>query len=335
VPSGEPAEVVVEDPDRAVGQPPGLPGADDHGPHASHPNRAEFPEGVSVVVCSRDRADFLRTALAAVTAALRPQDELVVVDSASVDAGVAVAAAESGARVVRADRPGLGRARNLGWRAATRSVVAFTDDDCAPAPDWTAHVEAAFADPTVGFAFGRVVGDDTGGEPLSVNASTQSRRVEPGDAPDGLGHGANMACRRTALDQVGGFDDELGAGGRFPAAEDTDLAWRLLRAGWAGVFVPESVVTHRLWRGRAPALRVMYRYGVGAGAMAAKASRTGDGTGRLRREIWDEGLRMSARHLRAGYQFGAAACVLRAAGAAVGASRGRLLRLDDDARYVE
>ena len=123
----------MKKPDRAVGQSPGLPGADDHGPHASNPN------GVSVVVCSRDRADFLRDALVAVCAALRPQDELVVVDSASVDASVALVAVESGARVVRAERPGLGYARNLGWRAATRSILAFTDDDCAPAPDWTAR----------------------------------------------------------------------------------------------------------------------------------------------------------------------------------------------------
>jgi GT2 family glycosyltransferase len=323
----------VEDPDRAVGEPPGLPGADDHGPHASNPNGGDSSGGVSVVVCSRDRAAFLRDALAAVTAALRPADELVVVDSASVDAAVAVVAAEAGARVLRTDRPGLGRARNVGWRAATRPMVAFTDDDCFPAPDWTAHVEAAFADPSVGFAFGRVVGGDGGGERLSVNASTVARRVEPGGSPDGLGHGANMSCRRTALEAVHGFDDELGAGSRFPAAEDTDLAWRLLRAGWSGVFVPESVVSHKLWRGRAPALRVMYRYGVGAGAMAAKSWRLGDGAGRLRREVWDEGLRMSTRHLRAGYQFGAAACVLRAAGATVGAVRGRGRPLGTDARY--
>jgi len=270
----------------------------------------------------------------AVTSALRPVDELVVVDSASVDAGVAVAAVEAGARVFRTDRPGLGRARNVGWRAATRPIVAFTDDDCAPAEDWTAQVEAAYADPSIGFAFGRVLGGEGEGERLSVTASTVARRVDPGDAPDGLGHGANMSCRRTALEAVGGFDDELGAGARFPAAEDTDLAWRLLRAGWSGVFAPESVVSHRLWRGRAPALRVMYRYGVGAGAMAAKSWRLGEGTGRLRREVWDEGLRMSARHLRAGYQFGAAACVLRAAGAAAGAARGRALRLDADTRYA-
>jgi GT2 family glycosyltransferase len=315
---------MVEDPDGTVGQPPGFPRADDHGPHARHPTAST---GVTVVVCSRDRAAFLRAALAAVTASLRPQDELVVVDSASTDTEVAVVAAQSGARVLRAAAPGLGRARNVGWRAASRPLVAFTDDDCAPNADWTAQVEAAFADDTVGYAFGQVVGGEGAGEPLSLADSTVARRVEPHERADGLGHGANMSCRRAALADVDGFDDELGAGARFPAAEDTDLVLRLQRAGWAGVFRPESIVAHHQWRDRLPALRIMYRYGVGAGAVAAKSWRLGAGSGRLRAEVWDEGLRMSARHLRAGYQFGAAACVLRAVGSTVGALRSRRLPL--------
>ncbi|HEX4654276.1 MAG TPA: glycosyltransferase [Mycobacteriales bacterium] len=286
------------------------------------------------MVCSRDRAAFLREALIAVTAALRAPDELIVVDSASRDAAVGQVATEAGARVVRTDRPGLGHARNIGWQAAERSVVAFTDDDCAPAADWTARVEAAFADATVGIAFGQVVGEG-GGAALSTKVSELARRVEPGGSTDGLGHGANLSVRRSALTAVGGFDDQLGAGGRFPAAEDSDLAWRLVRAGWAAVFDPTSVVTHRKWRGRGPALRVMYRYGVGAGAAAAKARRLGDSSHRIRHEIWDEGLRMAGRHVRTGYEFGAVACVARAAGAAIGAVRGRRLRVDDTGRYVE
>lgn len=259
---------------------------------------------------------------------LRPQDELVVVDSASVDAGVAVAAADSGAHVVRASAPGLGRARNLGWRAASRPVVAFTDDDCAPAPDWTTRVEDAFADPSVGFAFGQVLGTDGDGEHLSTYASDVPQRFEPHSATRAVGHGANLACRVTALERIGGFDDYLGAGAVFPAAEDTDVARRLLTAGWAGVFVPASQVTHRIWRDRRTALRVMYRYGVGAGAAARKS-----GAPEIRHEVWDEGLHRAMEHARAGYEFGVAACLLRAAGAAWGAARAGRLQLDEHGRF--
>ena len=77
----------------------------------------------------------------------------------------------------------------------------------------------------------------------------------------------------------------------------------------------------------------MYRYGVGAGAAATKTASLG-GAPRLRHEVWDEGLAMAARHLRARYEFGAAAATLRGAGAIVGAMRARRLRLDGSGRFV-
>lgn len=285
-----------------------------------------------MVICSRDRVELLRAALAAVSGVLRPQDELVVVDSASTDAGVAVAAAEAGAHVVRAVSPGLGRARNLGWRTASRPVIAFTDDDCAPAADWTVAVERAFADASVGYVFGQVLAEGPG-ERLSTKASALPQRVEAGHKPTGLGHGANLSCRRRALEDIAGFDDELGAGARFPAAEDSDMAWRMSRAGWSGAFDPEAVVWHRGWRDRGEALRVMFRYGVGAGAAAAKPAPLG-GADRIRREVWDEGLRMAGRHLRNGYEFGAAAALFRGVGSAVGALRARRLSTDGSGRFV-
>jgi GT2 family glycosyltransferase len=323
---GEEAEVMVQNPDGPVGQPPGRPGTDDQGPHASNSN------GVSVVICSRDRVELLRAALGAVAGVLRPDDELIVVDSASIDAGLGVAAAEAGAHVVRAAAPGLGRARNLGWRTASRPIVAFTDDDCAPAADWTAAVERTFADTSVGYVFGQVLAEGPG-ERLSTKASARAHRVDAGGDPTGLGHGANLSCRRSALEDISGFDDELGAGGRFPAAEDSDMAWRMSRAGWAGVFEPESVVWHRGWRDRNEALRVMFRYGVGAGAAAAKPAPVGSAD-RVRREVWDEGLRMAGRHLRSGYEFGVAAALFRAAGSAVGALRARRLSTDETGRFI-
>lgn len=265
---------------------------------------------------------------------LRDDDELIVVDSASTDAAVAVTAAAAGATVLRASRPGLGRARNVGWRAASRPVVAFTDDDCRPEPGWTRHVEAAFADPAVGLVYGQVLPGDGDGEPLSVTTSDQPRLVRPGEDGYGLGHGANLSCRRQALEQVAGFDDELGAGGRFPAAEDVDVAWRLLRAGWSVLFTPEPVVRHDTWRDRRLALRTMYRYGLGSGAAAVKAARLGDGGHALRREVWQEGVRMSWHDLRNGYQFGATACLLRAAGALAGAARARRLTVDEAGNFA-
>jgi N-acetylglucosaminyl-diphospho-decaprenol L-rhamnosyltransferase len=51
--------------------------------------------------------------------------------------------------------------------------------------------------------------------------------------------GACLLLRRRAFEEVGGFDESY-----FMYAEDVDLCWRLARAGWSALYVPEAEVTH-------------------------------------------------------------------------------------------
>src|SRR3954452_7258303 len=164
----------MEDPHRRVGQPPGLPGADDQ-----HSHRTD-DSGVSVVVCSRNRPQMLARALPAIRSAMHPNDELIVVDSASTDTDVAVIAVDIADSVVRTALPGLGRARNAGWTRARRPVVAFTDDDCTPEPGWTAHLVDALGD-ACGFVFGSVLAGAGGGTPLSVTTEDSVRSFDRRD----------------------------------------------------------------------------------------------------------------------------------------------------------
>lgn len=276
--------------------------------------------GCTVVVCCRDRPEQLRRSLPAVSAALRPEDELIVVDSGSRSAEVAVVAVESGARVYRLDRPGASRARNAGWAAAEREIVAFTDDDCLPEPGWLAALEPAFDDPAVGFAYGAVLPDGDG-PPLSVTPPGAGPAEIPAGGVrlvDRFGHGANLAVRRAALQAVGGWDELIGAGTRLPGGEDADLALRLLRAGWTGRFVPGAAVRHPAWRSRGAALRTEWGYGLGAGAVAARARRADGDWWLLRHSIGPRGLGQVGRDLRAGYQYGAVAGLIRVAGTLTG-----------------
>jgi GT2 family glycosyltransferase len=99
----------------------------------------------SVVVATRDRPGLLTGCLTALRHALGPDDELVVVDSASVDASATASVAGAArARLIRLEQPGTCRARNAGWRMARHPLVLFTDDDCRPASDWVAQMVAAF-----------------------------------------------------------------------------------------------------------------------------------------------------------------------------------------------
>ena len=244
--------------------------------------RAAASPTVSVVIATRDRLPSLRAAMEAVRAALRPGDELVVVDSASADPGVGAAAAALGATVVRCDAPGTSRARNAGARAAAGDVVAFTDDDCVPSPDWVEALAAQFRRyPELGFLTGSVAPLVEGRRRrlhLSVVSSADPVVYPPAPDVDGavVGHGANMAWRRDALARIGGFDETLGPGAVLRAAEDQDAFWRARRAGVTGRYEPTVVVRHRQWRGLRGQMAAFHGYGVGAGAMWVKRWRAAD-----------------------------------------------------------
>jgi len=268
---------------------------------------------VSVVVACRDRHQLLAGSLPALLSALRPGDELVVVDAASDGPQVARVATEAGAVVVRSLRAGASAARNAGWRAARHDLIAFTDDDCRPDAGWTAAVADALQD--LEAVCGQVLAEGEGH--LSVLASAQPRAYRSTDDPAGFGHGANLAVRLSALESVGGWDERLGPGTAWPGGEDKDLVVRLLAAGHRAGYRPEPLVRHVQWRTRRQSLRAELGYARGCGALAVQ------GVGPSASRQLAAQLATGARDLRAGYQYGAVAGLVRAGGVVWGAATAR------------
>lgn len=126
---------------------------------------------------------------------------------------------------------GPAAARNRGWNATQAAVVAFTDDDTIPAPDWLAYGLATIETGADAVA-GRIL------VPLPPAPSDYER-----DAA-GLARAefatANCFVRRTALLAVGGFDERFGAAWR----EDSDLQFMLLQRGARIVRCDSAVVAH-------------------------------------------------------------------------------------------
>jgi GT2 family glycosyltransferase len=81
---------------------------------------------------------------------------------------------------------------------------------------------------------------------------------------------ANMALCRSSFDEIGLFDERLGAGSKFPGAEDNDLCFRLFEAGYRVLRLPNAAVYHRAWRGRWDYVPLYWGYGRGQGAYFAK-----------------------------------------------------------------
>jgi len=69
--------------------------------------------------------------------------------------------------------------------------------------------------------------------------SYRRERRDPVEATAGWLSGSCMLLRRSAFDEVGGFDPAY-----FMYFEDLELCRRLARRGWESVYVPSAVVTH-------------------------------------------------------------------------------------------
>jgi GT2 family glycosyltransferase len=232
---------------------------------------------LSVVVCTRDRPDQLRASLACFARLSGAAAwELVVVNSGAGEATADVLrehrrTARHPLTAVTEQRPGLGRARNRGWRAAAGELVAFTDDDCYPSEDYLDRVAACFEEPSLGFVGGRVMLFDPTDFPITIQELDRRVDVEPhAFVPAGLIHGANFAFRREVLEAIGGFDDDFGAGTPF-ACEDVDALARAAAAGWRGAYDPRPLVYHHHGRKtREDALRLRRVYDTARGAYYAK-----------------------------------------------------------------
>lgn len=126
---------------------------------------------------------------------------------------------------------GPAAARNAGWRASRGEIIAFTDDDCIPGVRWLEAGVAALVDGVAGVA-GRLI---LPLESIPTDYEYNAAQLGKNDFVT-----ANCFYCRTALQEVGGFDE------RFTAAwrEDSDLVYMLLARGAKFTTAPDAVVIH-------------------------------------------------------------------------------------------
>ena len=174
------------------------------------------PLQISAVIPAYNEAAFIRLSVEA----LKAQDidpvsyEIIVVDNNCTD-DTAKIAASLGARVVTESKAGVGHARAAGFAIATAPLIATTDADSAVPSNWLSSILDAFEDSAV-VAVGGPVTYDISSE---VMHAVVNRSIPYLHEIDRLIHanayhliGANMAVRRTAFDQVGGWKSSLSLG---------------------------------------------------------------------------------------------------------------------------
>jgi len=252
---------------------------------------SELPPA-SVVLCTRDRADFAEATVRALLAGDETPADVVVIDQ-SAEPSAVLSGFGDPVQYLWSSEPGLSRARNLGTQSALNDVIVFVDDDVIIPTQWLRSLlEPLVAGDDRTVVTGPVLAEE--GRPGTFAPSTVEvgpPAVHTGRIDVDVFAGGNSALRRSALDEVGGFDERLGAGARYPAADDNDLGYRLLEAGYRIVFVPDAFLYHRSWRPTRAFVRLRWRYGRGKGGFYAKHLSVRD-RHMLRRAVRDIAVRL-------------------------------------------
>ncbi|RIJ77271.1 glycosyltransferase [Nakamurella silvestris] len=202
---------------------------------------------VSVVVPVHNGRSTLRDQLKALAGQnYRGPVEVVVVDNGSTDGLTAgfeqiTAGLALDVRLVDAsNRRGVSHARNTGVAAASGDLILICDADDEVHEDWISDLvdAAATAD---------LVGGSVTVEKLNSAPAQQWRPLpRAGTLPGKLNflpfaRGCNIAVWRDVVESVGGWDEELVAGG-----DDADFSWRVQLAGYRLVAAERALVHYRL-----------------------------------------------------------------------------------------
>lgn len=213
---------------------------------------------VSVIVPSFRRPLDLARCLDALTVQQRAPDEIVIVlraeDGESQTLVEQKRCALAAVRVVLVSKPGQVHALNSGLDASRGEIIAITDDDAAPRPDWLERTVKAFAaDACVGGVGGRdwvhhgqrVVSDmqTVVGRLQWYGRSIGNHHVGAGGAREvDFLKGANMSFRRAAIGPLR-FDTRLrGTGAQV--CNDMGFCLAVRRRGWKLIYDPAAAVDH-------------------------------------------------------------------------------------------
>ena len=240
-------------------------------------NALSAPE-ISLIICTRNRGAKLQRCLDAIEKIQTTCCfELVVIDNNSTDETFSLVSQQAKKskipmRWYLETKKGTGAARNTGAAVATAEILVYLDDDCYPAEDFIDQYQLIFAQaPELGFVGGRVELYDPTDLPITILTYTQERffaaqeRLSAGEIIS-----ANMGIRRSAFNDVNGWDEMFGAGTEFPC-EDLDIAARILCSGWPGKYDPRPVVYHHHERKtQADANKLMASYDAGRGGFYGK-----------------------------------------------------------------
>lgn len=216
---------------------------------------------ISAIICTHNREQYLGAAIDSLLQQDFDSYEVIVVDNASSDRTrdiVAERLSHPRLNYVYEEVTGLSVARNTGAREACAPLLVYLDDDAVASPHWLKTINNAYQNnEKLAIAGGKVTllwpEGFTPPNWLSPGLASNLGAYDlgedivyitnPGLTPRGL----NYSIRRTFLEQVGGFDVNLGRVGKnLLSNEELHMTELALERGWQVAYLPDALVAHNV-----------------------------------------------------------------------------------------
>ena len=215
---------------------------------------------IAAIICTHNRDSYLGAAIASLLGQNYSDYEVVVVDNASTDRTREVVQSYSHPRLKYVYEPvvGLSVARNRGVTQTAAPILAYLDDDAVASPQWLSVLVAAYQNnEKLAVAGGKVTliwpQDITPPQWISPELAGGLGAYDLGDAiayidnPGLTPRGLNYSIRRTFLDQIGGFDLNLGRVGKnLLSNEELYMTELALERGWQVAYLPNAEAAHNV-----------------------------------------------------------------------------------------
>lgn len=209
-----------------------------------------MPE-ISCIIPSYNGAHFLEQYLPSVSGNFSDRNQLLVVDDASTDGSVEMLQREFPAVhvIARQTNGGFSAAVNDGIRATKGEFVVLLNNDVKVTPGFLDPIMPLFADESVFAISPRILLPSKGGIDEGAKTGrwrhgmlyTDQRQGVTEVAPVLYPNGCAAVCRRSMLEELGGFDEAYS-----PFYwEDVDLGYRAWKRGWRSLYSPQALVYHQ------------------------------------------------------------------------------------------
>ena len=216
---------------------------------------------IAAIICTHNRDSYLGSAIDSLLKQDWDNYEVLVIDNASSDRTKEVVESRLGdPRLKYYYEPvlGLSVARNRGAKETTAPILAYLDDDAEASPHWLRVITEAYQNnDKLAIAGGKVtliwpegitppkwISPDMAG---GLGAYDLGKEVVYIDNPNLTPRGLNYSLRRTFLEEIGGFDPNLGRVGKnLLSNEELYMTELAIKKGWQVAYLPDALVAHNV-----------------------------------------------------------------------------------------